>query len=265
MLNPWEQLRSLRPRSIASSRLATSLCIVLVSALSLAAQTVTFTASNIREGDQLLPAGTICATPSGPVATGFQIGSTGQTGAPVCRDVTNGVIQATLNGNTLGTMTLADTGLSSPVNACYNVTVRDPSGAYIIGSAGTQRSGYSCVQPTANNSWCTSGACNFDNYVPNIPGGALGTTITDLTVGDLDITGTCTGCGGAGVWGSITGTISAQTDLWGYLQTIPAPSSATPNMDSGAGSAGSATTYARGDHTHPTDTSRAGNGSCPTN
>ena len=51
----------------------------------------------------------------------------------------------------------------------------------------------------------------------------------------------------------------------GYLTTIPAASSATPNMDSGSGSAGSATTYARGDHTHPTDTSRAGNGVCPTN
>jgi hypothetical protein len=34
------------------------------------------------------------------------------------------------------------------------------------------------------------------------------------------------------------------------------PSDATPNMDSGSGSAGTATTYARGDHTHPTDTSR---------
>jgi len=183
VLNPWEQLRSWKPRSIACS-----LCIVFISALSLAAQTVTFAASNIREGDQLLLAGTICATPSGPVATGFQIGSTGQTGAPVCRDVTNGVIQTTLNGNTLGTMTLADTGLSSPVNPCYNVTVRDPSGAYIIGTAGTQPSGYSCVQPTANNSWCTSGACNFDLYQPTIPSQPLGQTISNLSVGNLTIT-----------------------------------------------------------------------------
>jgi len=229
------------------------------------AQMVSFTASNIREGDQLLAAGTVCATPAGAVATGFQIGSTGQTGAPVCRDVTNGVIQTTLNGNPLGTMMLADTQLSLPANLCYSVTVRDPSGAYVIGAAGAQRSGYSCVQPTANNSWCASGVCNFDKYVPNLPGGTLGTSIAELTVGDLDITGTCTGCGGGAVWGSITGTISNQTDLWAYLATIPSPSNATPNMDSGSGSSGTASTYARADHTHPTDTSRAGNGACPTN
>ena len=232
--------------------------------LLLTAQTVTFTASNLKNGDQ--PAtGTICAVATGAPATGYYIGSSGQAGSPICRDVSNGVIQTTLNGNTLGPMMLPDTAHSGPENLCLSVTLRDPSGGYIIGTGGTQRSGYSCVQPTANNSWCTSGVCNFDNYVPNIPGGALGTTVTDLTVGNLDVTGTCTGCGGAGVWGSITGTISAQTDLWAYLTAIPAASSATPNMDSGAGSAGSATTYARGDHTHPTDTSRAGNGSCPTN
>lgn len=37
---------------------------------------------------------------------------------------------------------------------------------------------------------------------------------------------------------------------------IPAASSAAPSMD-GTASAGSATTYARADHVHPTDTSRA--------
>ena len=37
---------------------------------------------------------------------------------------------------------------------------------------------------------------------------------------------------------------------------VPAPSATTPAMDS-TGAAGSATTYARGDHVHPSDTSRA--------
>lgn len=37
--------------------------------------------------------------------------------------------------------------------------------------------------------------------------------------------------------------------------TIPAASSVAPSMD-GTASAGSATTYARADHVHPTDTSR---------
>jgi len=38
--------------------------------------------------------------------------------------------------------------------------------------------------------------------------------------------------------------------------SIPQASSATPQMDSGSGSAGSGTTWAKGDHVHPTDTSR---------
>jgi hypothetical protein len=44
----------------------------------------------------------------------------------------------------------------------------------------------------------------------------------------------------------------------GYATTVslPPPSSVTPNMD-GTGSAGIATAYARGDHIHPSDTSRA--------
>jgi hypothetical protein len=38
--------------------------------------------------------------------------------------------------------------------------------------------------------------------------------------------------------------------------TIPSPSADTPNMD-GTAATGSSTSYARGDHVHPTDTSRA--------
>ena len=40
-----------------------------------------------------------------------------------------------------------------------------------------------------------------------------------------------------------------------FAGDIPAPSTATPAMD-GTGAAGSSTAYARGDHVHPTDTSR---------
>ena len=184
MLNRWEPLRSYRRWSIGCLLITLASCAIMAQA-----QTVTIAASNINGGGggQLLPAGTICFTPAGAPATGYQIGSTGQAGGPICRDVLIGVIQTTLNGNTLGTMTVADTALTLPANLCYNVTVRDPSGAYILGTAGTQRSGYSCVQPTANNSWCTSGACNFDLYPPNISTLPLGTTITDLTVGTLTV------------------------------------------------------------------------------
>lgn len=50
-------------------------------------------------------------------------------------------------------------------------------------------------------------------------------------------------------WQKIKATFALITD-------IPAPSSTTPSMD-GTGSTGSGTTYARADHVHPTDTSRA--------
>jgi hypothetical protein len=57
---------------------------------------------------------------------------------------------------------LADTSLTSPVNVCYQVTETD------VASGDTYLS-YPCVQPAANNSWCTSGACNFDAYGPSVP------------------------------------------------------------------------------------------------
>ena len=41
------------------------------------------------------------------------------------------------------------------------------------------------------------------------------------------------------------------------IDNIPQAGTATPAMDSGAGSAGPATTFSKSDHVHPTDTSRA--------
>lgn len=171
---------------------------LLLAAMPASAQLVTVTASNINDGGQPMPAGTICFAAVGAPATGYQIGSTGQAGGAICRDVATGVIMTTLNGVVIGPMMVADTSLSAPQNLCYNVTVRDTSGAFIIGTGGAQRSGYSCVQTAANNSWCISGTCDFDNYVPNIPGLALGQSVADLTVGNLIVT-LCTGCSSTGL------------------------------------------------------------------
>lgn len=41
------------------------------------------------------------------------------------------------------------------------------------------------------------------------------------------------------------------------IATIPVAGTSTPQMDSGSGSAGTATTFSKSDHVHPTDTSRA--------
>ena len=43
---------------------------------------------------------------------------------------------------------------------------------------------------------------------------------------------------------------------WEPFANVPAPSSDIPAADSGTGSAGTSSAYARGDHVHPTDTSR---------
>lgn len=66
-------------------------------------------------------------------------------------------------------LTLPDTSMTSPQNVCFSVTVIDNvSGNRLLGS------GYSCVQPAYNtttpNNWCVNGACNFDNYQPNLAG-----------------------------------------------------------------------------------------------
>lgn len=57
--------------------------------------------------------------------------------------------------------------------------------------------------------------------------------------------------------GDGSGNISAAQAGTDYAlpSAIPSPSSTTPNMD-GTGSAGTSTAYARGNHTHPSDTSR---------
>jgi hypothetical protein len=186
--------------------------------LSAQAQLVTMTAANISCGGQPLPAGIICFAATGGESTGYRIGSTGQAGGTICRDVGNGAILTTLNGTVIGPMMLADTQLSAPENMCFAATVRDPAGNYCIGAPGARPSGYSCVQPTANNSWCASGTCDFDNYVPNLPAGTLGESAAFFTVGNLTVTGTCTGCSNGSIdWGDILGTLSNQTDLQNAL------------------------------------------------
>jgi hypothetical protein len=211
--------------------------LLLLIALPAAAQFVSVTASQVGAGAQ--PAGvtwTACLTPTGVPSKGFHVGSTGQAvGSATCRDVQNGVILNTLNGVTLGPLQVADGSLSAPTNPCENYTVRDDSGSYVIGTASGQFSGYGCVQFAANNSFCSSGACNLDNYIPTIPNQPLGQSINNLTVMNLDITGTCYGCSNVGtLWGHIGGTLSSQTDLQNALNAKEAHSALATVAESGS-------------------------------
>lgn len=69
--------------------------------------------------------------------------------------------------------------------------------------------------------------------------------------------------------GTLTGALTLAADPTGSMQpvtlqyytanlpVVPAASSSIPAMDAGAGFAGTGTNFARGDHVHPSDTSRA--------
>lgn len=102
-----------------------------------------------------------------------------------------------------------------------------------------------------------------------VPGSAVGVVSWNTRTGAVTLQGSdITGAGGALLAGpTFTGTPSAPTATAGTNTTqiattafvtgaVPAASTSTPVMD-GTATAGSATAWARGDHVHPVDTSRA--------
>jgi hypothetical protein len=141
-------------------------------ALAASGQTVTVTGSHL--GADLPVNGTITFAPvaaDGVTPISARLGSS--TGATLVRtprvaSVTNGAFTLT---------NVPDTSLTIPKNICFAVTVRSNNGLQMLGP------GYSCVQPAANNSWCTSGVCNFDLLAPNLP--ALPTQGITLAIGTV--------------------------------------------------------------------------------
>jgi len=97
------------------------------------------------------------------------------------------------------TIQLPDTSLTTAQGLCGVVTVRTAVGSVVLGSKGY---GYDCVQPAANNYWCTNGSCNFDLYQPNvmpIPPAPTAPGITGVpTVGNCAKFTTSTQIGDAG-------------------------------------------------------------------
>lgn len=89
------------------------------------------------------------------------------------------------------------------------------------------------------------------------PAGAAATAQTNAEAVSLPLAGgTMSGAiamGSHKITGLVDGTASTDGAAFGQ---IPLAGSSTPNMD-GTGSAGSATTWSKSDHVHPTDTSRA--------
>lgn len=177
-------------------RVVISLVIALLAALA-DAQTVTVTASHF---GGLLPAnGTIYWMPVNAlgVPMSYQLGSGGQVlNSAMSAPVVNGAF----------TLTAPDTSETNPRNACFLVTF-EPK----YGGPQSLGPGYSCVQPAANNAWCVSGVCNFDDYIPTTGALALAqpyvATINNLS-GNITLNGcsqsgntfTCSGGGGSMTW-----------------------------------------------------------------
>lgn len=216
--------------------------LLLASPLVLAQNFMTVTASQIYGGGNVpLPAGQISFQPTdgngNPI--GYQIGGGGQqvTWPTVC-SVSSGTIAAGCQ--------VANVSLTNPMNVCFAVTIKDANNNIILSPA----AGYSCVQPQTTNNWCASGSipsgtCDFDLFIPNSPNyitarlgpaqsSSLGGVYSFTCGGSNVVNGigtsgqvSCVPGGGSSTWGAITGTLSSQTDLWAYLQTLAPTASPT--------------------------------------
>ena len=109
---------------------------------------------------------------------------------------------------------------------------------------------------TTYNSWGARETILFTytgTYWTHLPSGYLGYLAYALADGKQASIGTTSGI----LKGDGSGNISAAVSGTDYAlpSAIPSAYTSTPEMD-GTGSAGSSTSYAKGDHVHPTDTTR---------
>lgn len=148
--------------------------VIALSSYAATAQTspnfITVTAASIYNGGpNMLPSGTMVfqAVNAQGLPISYQVGGGGQQITfPTTCSVKNGALQS----NCL----VANTAVTSPLNVCFNVTIKNSSGVLVLGGSTTQ--GYQCVQPNVSANatayWCnqTSQSCDFDLYVPNVQG-----------------------------------------------------------------------------------------------
>jgi hypothetical protein len=178
------------------------------------AQTVTVSASKLYDGGSLAN-GTIYWTPvlaNGVKAVYHRADGGMVSVTPAQATVTSGAFS----------LTIPDTALTTPTNLCFHLQLVTQSGNVMD---------IPCVQPTANNSWCISSACNFDNYTPstspqppaayvfsiNGVGGAF--TLTGCTQSGTSIT--CNGGGGGSVGDSdVLGQTASQSTV-NVVGTVP--------------------------------------------
>jgi len=204
------------------------------------------------------------------VATGFQIGGTAASGNVLSGNGTNFVSTA-LSGLTAGNATNVGITNDNTTNATMNL-------AWVTSNAGNLPVKVSSSKFVVNPSTGNLSAVSFSGAGSGLTGTAAGLTAGNVTT-NANLTGPITSVGNATSIASQTGTgtkfvVDTSPTLTGTPLTPTAAvdtnttqiastafvlaqaASATPIVD-GTPTVGTSTRYARGDHIHPTDTTRA--------
>jgi hypothetical protein len=153
---------------------------MLVAVCAHAQNLTSVTASNIVDATNTkIASGTLCfiGTDASDNPIGYQIGGGGQVVlTPACTPITNGAISG---------FSVANPALTSPANIAYRITVSDS---------------HTLVR-TDKLVQFTGSPFNYDTYVPPVGTITLGVSVPVLSVGNITVSGTCTGCssGGSGI------------------------------------------------------------------
>jgi hypothetical protein len=204
-------------RILICGLLAGALACVLL-AVTADAQTVTVSASYVYDGSS--PAnGTVYFAPvlaTGQAASYHRPGGGTASVTPLQAAVVNGGF----------TLVMPDSSLTTPSNLCFSTSLVTANGQ-VIGP------GYGCVQPAANNYWCTSGVCNFDNYTPGLSPIASQTYVASIGYGGSYYTGVITFAGSGVSYNATTQTLTITGGGGGGSMTWPS-GTGVPEVTSGA-------------------------------
>src|ERR1035437_1247504 len=157
----WNLLPVIRGKIMKRTLISVALAAfgMLCLCASLAAQTVTVTATHLLDGNALA-----CPTGSSGVCT-INWAPMLSSGAPtVYRRQGGGMatvrpMSAAVVNGAFSLSAVPDTALTTPTNLCFRVTFNTPTGSSLFGS---------CVQPSASNYWFSGGVANFDDWIPGI-------------------------------------------------------------------------------------------------
>ena len=196
------------------------------------------------KGDHVHPTDTSRApTSHASSANTYGVGNASNYGHLKLSDATDGTSSTT--GGVAATPKAVSDALSAATGAIPGATSTTPKmdGTAAVGSETTYAKG-DHVHPTDTSRAPTSHATNATTY-----GAGTGTNYGHVKLSDSTSSTSSTNGGTAATPAAVKAVMDA-------IPSVPSASTTTPSMD-GTASYGSGTTWARADHVHPTDTSRA--------